>query len=101
MAAPNYHVGGANTGIHFAIGECTLGSILVAKSARGVCTISLGDNPELLAHELQNQFPNANLIGTDDGVAQLTAKIVGFIEVFDLPLDIQGTRFQQRVWQAL
>jgi AraC family transcriptional regulator of adaptative response/methylated-DNA-[protein]-cysteine methyltransferase len=58
MTPSNY----ANTDIHFAIGKCSIGSILVAKSTRGVCAISLGDNRENLAHDLKIRFPNANLI---------------------------------------
>ncbi len=89
----------------FAIGECSLGSILVARSERGVCTILLGDDPEALARDLQDQFPGASLIGDDPEFEQLVARVVGFVEApgigLDLPLDVRGTAFQQRVWQSL
>ena len=105
MTPRNYRAGGANTDIRFAIGQCSLGAILVAASSRGVCAISLGDDPDALARNLQNRFPRANLIGGEAGFEQLVARVVGFVEAprlgLDLPLDIQGTVFQQRVWQAL
>ncbi|TAK64756.1 MAG: methylated-DNA--[protein]-cysteine S-methyltransferase [Methylobacter sp.] len=91
--------------IRFALGECSLGSILVAISERGVCAIALGDNPESLVRDLQDKFPQAELIGADHDFEQMFAKVVGFIEApalgLDLPLDVRGTAFQQRVWQAL
>ena len=105
MTPSRYRAGGARTDIRFAVGECSLGSILVAKSDRGVCAILLGDDPNALAHDLQNQFPKANLIGGDAEFEQLVAKVVGFVEApalgLHLPLDVRGTTFQQRVWQAL
>ncbi|MFH0351616.1 MAG: methylated-DNA--[protein]-cysteine S-methyltransferase, partial [Chromatiales bacterium] len=97
--------GGANMEIRFAIGECSLGSILVAQSERGVCAILLGDDPNKLARDLQDRFPRANVIGGDTEFEQLVSKVVGFVEApalgLDLPLDVRGTAFQQRVWQAL
>ncbi len=105
MTPTNYRAGGANTEIRFAIGECSLGSILVAQSERGVCAILMGDDPDELARDLQDQFPRANLIGGDVEFERLVAKVVGFVEApglgLDLPLDVRGTAFQQRVWQAL
>jgi AraC family transcriptional regulator of adaptative response/methylated-DNA-[protein]-cysteine methyltransferase len=77
----------------------------VAQSERGVCAIALGDDPDALARDLQDQFPQARLIGGDAAFEQLVAKVVGFVEApglgLDLPLDVRGTAFQQRVWQAL
>lgn len=105
MTPGEYRAGGANTEIRFAIGACSLGSILVAQSARGVCAILMGDDPEALAHDLQDRFPAARLIGADAAFEQLVARVVGFVEApglgLDLPLDVRGTAFQQRVWQAL
>lgn len=95
--------GKPDTDIFFAIGECSLGSILVAQSARGVCSILLGEDPALLARDLQDRFPGANLIGHEND--ELVAKVAALVEKpgagFALPLDIRGTVFQQRVWQAL
>jgi AraC family transcriptional regulator of adaptative response/methylated-DNA-[protein]-cysteine methyltransferase len=77
----------------------------VAQSARGVCAILLGDDPDALVHDLQDRFPQADLIGGDEGFEQVVAQVVGFVEApalgLDLPLDVRGTAFQQRVWQAL
>jgi O6-methylguanine-DNA--protein-cysteine methyltransferase len=105
MTTTNYRAGGANTKIRFAIGECSLGAILVAMSERGVCAISLGDDPDALARGLQDRFPQAEWTGGDSGFEPFVAKVVSFVEApalgLDLPLDIRGTAFQQRVWQAL
>jgi len=105
MTPSHFRSGGTCTDIRFAIGECSLGSILIARSDRGVCAILLGDDPDVLARDLQDTFPRANLIGGDAEFEQLVASVVGFVEApavgLDLPLDIRGTAFQQRVWQAL
>jgi len=105
MTPTKFRAGGANTEIRFAIGEFSLGSILVASSDRGVCAILIGDDPAALARDLQDRFPKANLIGGEPGYEDLVAKIVGFVEKpgigLGLPLDIRGTAFQQRVWKAL
>jgi len=105
MKPSDYRNGGANADIHFAVGECFLGAILVAQSQRGVCAILLGDDPNQLVQDLQDQFHSARLIGGDAQFERLIAQVVGFIEApgigLDLPLDLQGTAFQQRVWQAL
>jgi AraC family transcriptional regulator of adaptative response/methylated-DNA-[protein]-cysteine methyltransferase len=105
MTPTNYRAGGADAEIRFAVGECSLGSILVAKSERGVCAILLGDDPDALARDLQDRFPRATLIGGDPEFEALVARVVGFVEApglgLELPLDVRGTAFQQRVWQAL
>lgn len=105
MTPTAYRNGGSNSDIRFAIGECSLGSILIATSERGVCAILLGDDPEALVRDLQDRFAKANFIGGDADFEQLVAKVVGYVEApalgLDLPLDIRGTAFQQRVWQAL
>jgi AraC family transcriptional regulator, regulatory protein of adaptative response / methylated-DNA-[protein]-cysteine methyltransferase len=105
MTPTDYRAGGANSEIRFAVGECSLGSILVAKSAKGVCAILIGDDPEVLVRDLQDRFPRAQLIGGDSGFEKLVASVVGLIEApglgLDLPLDVRGTAFQQRVWAAL
>lgn len=105
MLPKQYRARGAGATIHFAIGQCALGAILVAQSARGVCAIFLGDDPAQLLNDLQDQFANAELIGADSRFEQLIAQVVGFVEQpalgLNLPLDVQGTAFQERVWQAL
>ena len=105
MKPRDYKAGGSNSSIHFAVGQCSLGAILVAQSQRGVCAILLGDDPDTLVRDLQDQFPKADLVGADRGFEQLIARVVGFIEApalgLDLPLDLRGTAFQERVWRAL
>jgi len=105
MKPKNFRVGGAGATIRFAIGECSLGSILVAASEKGVCALFMGDDPNALVKNLQDRFRKANLIGGDQDFERVIAKVIGFIEApklgFNLPLDVRGTAFQQRVWQAL
>jgi AraC family transcriptional regulator of adaptative response/methylated-DNA-[protein]-cysteine methyltransferase len=105
MTPTQYRAGGADTEIRFAVAECSLGSLLVAATARGVCAILMGDEPEELAHDLERRFPRARIIGADATFERLVARVVGLVEKpqanAKLPLDIRGTAFQQRVWQAL
>lgn len=105
MTPTKFREGGADTEIFFAIGKASLGSILVAQSKNGVCSILIGDDPGTLIRDLQDRFPNANLIGDEAGYQELIAKVVGLMEEpgvgLDLPLDIRGSAFQQRVWKAL
>jgi AraC family transcriptional regulator of adaptative response/methylated-DNA-[protein]-cysteine methyltransferase len=105
MTPTHFRAGGDGADIRFAVGECSLGSILVAATARGVCSILLGDDPEALVRGLHDIFPRARLLGGDRDFERLVAKVVGFVEApalgLDLPLDVRGTAFQQRVWQAL
>ena len=105
MTPTAFRAGGAGTTICFAVGACWLGGILVAASAKGVCAIFLGDDPDSLVRNLQDRFPRAQLIGGDAAFERLVAVVVGFVAApglgLDLPLDIRGTAFQQRVWEAL
>ncbi|MDE2603792.1 MAG: methylated-DNA--[protein]-cysteine S-methyltransferase, partial [Bradyrhizobium sp.] len=105
MTPSKYRSGGANEEIRFAVGQSSLGAILVASSKKGVAAILLGDDAEELVHDLQDRFPQAILIGADHDYEAMVARVVGFVEIpkigLDLPLDIRGTAFQQRVWQTL
>ena len=105
MKPAECRAGGLNAVISFAIGQCSLGAILVAQSAIGICAILLGDEPNALARELQDRFPKATLVGGDADFEHKVALVVGFIESpklgLNLPLDVRGTAFQQRVWTAL
>ena len=105
MTPTSYRAGGADTTMRFAVGECSLGSVLVAQSAKGVCAIFLGDDPDRLVRNLEDRFPRATLIGGDGAFEQVVAKVIGVVEApaigLDLPLDVRGTAFQQRVWRAL
>jgi AraC family transcriptional regulator of adaptative response/methylated-DNA-[protein]-cysteine methyltransferase len=105
MTPTRFRAGGEAAVIRFAIGECSLGSILVAATDKGVCAILLGDDPEALVRDLQDRFNRAELVGADAEFETLVGQVVGFVEQpglgLDLPLDVRGTAFQQRVWQAL
>ena len=105
MTPRAFRAGGTDTAIRFAVGDCTLGSVLVAQSAKGICAILLGDDPEALVRDLQDHFPQANLLGGDARFEQCVAAVVRFVDApgtgLKLPLDVRGTVFQQRVWQAL
>lgn len=91
--------------LHFAIGQCSLGSVLVASGARGVRAILLGDDPESVIGELKRRFPDATLVRRDEDLSQSLSQVIGLVETpgqpLDLLLDLRGTTFQQRVWQAL
>lgn len=105
MTPTQFRAGGVRAEIRFAVGQCSLGAILVAATTKGICNISFGDDPQALVDELQDRFPRARLVGADSDFEQWVARVVGFIEAprlgLNLPLDIRGTAFQQRVWQAL
>ncbi|HEX4984561.1 MAG TPA: bifunctional DNA-binding transcriptional regulator/O6-methylguanine-DNA methyltransferase Ada [Burkholderiales bacterium] len=105
MKPSAFRAGGRGETIRFAIGESTLGPILVAATAKGICAIALGDDPAALLRDLQDRFPKAVLLGGDREFERLVARVVGFVEAprvgLDLPLDVRGTAFQRRVWQAL
>jgi AraC family transcriptional regulator, regulatory protein of adaptative response / methylated-DNA-[protein]-cysteine methyltransferase len=105
MTPTQFRSGGSGNVIRFAVGECSLGAILVAATAKGVCAIEFGDDPETLVRALQDRFRKAQLLGGDQAFERLVAKVVGFVEApaqgLDLPLDIRGTAFQQRVWKAI
>jgi AraC family transcriptional regulator of adaptative response/methylated-DNA-[protein]-cysteine methyltransferase len=105
MTPTRYRGGGADEEIRFAVGQTSLGAILVASSKKGVASILLGKDPDRLVRELQDRFPKACLLGADRDYEALVARVVGFIEEpglgLDLPLDVRGTAFQRRVWHAL
>lgn len=105
MTPSAYRSGGKDAVIHFAVAQCSLGAVLVAASPLGVCAISLGDDADTLTRELQDRFPQAELIGADAAFERLVAQVIGLVEMprqaTSLPLDVRGTAFQQRVWQAL
>jgi AraC family transcriptional regulator of adaptative response/methylated-DNA-[protein]-cysteine methyltransferase len=105
MTPTDYRAGGVHAEIRFAVAECSLGSILVARSAKGICAILLGDDPDALVRDLQDRFPRAALVGGDGAFEQTVARVIGLVEApalgLDLPLDVRGTAFQRRVWRAL
>jgi AraC family transcriptional regulator of adaptative response/methylated-DNA-[protein]-cysteine methyltransferase len=105
MKPTSYRAGGAGEAIKFAFGNSFLGEVLVAASGRGICAILLGDDRARLRDELARRFPRASLTEADTPFSARVAEVVALIETpragHALPLDIRGTAFQRRVWQAL
>ncbi|MET3132616.1 AraC family transcriptional regulator of adaptative response/methylated-DNA-[protein]-cysteine methyltransferase [Oxalobacteraceae bacterium GrIS 1.11] len=105
MTPSAFRAGGSGAVIRFAIGACSLGAILVAATDKGICAILLGDEADALARDLQDRFPRAELLGAEPEFEQTVARVVALVEApaigLDLPLDVRGTAFQHRVWQAL
>jgi len=105
MRPSSYRAGGAGERIRHASGESSLGTVLVAASGRGICAILLGDDPAALEADLRTRFPQAAIEPGVDGFAELVGQVVAMVEAprdgHALPLDIRGTAFQRRVWEAL
>jgi AraC family transcriptional regulator of adaptative response/methylated-DNA-[protein]-cysteine methyltransferase len=105
MTPSAFRAGGVGEQIRFAIAECSLGPILVASTVQGICAILIDDDPDFLVRDLQDRFPKAELIGAEPEYEQVVSRVVGMVEQpsvgLDLPLDVRGTAFQQRVWQVL
>lgn len=105
MLPAAYRKGGAAAGIRYGIGDSSLGRVLAAASERGVCSIMLGDDDAELVADLGRRFPNARAIEADEDFQSTIDAVVGLVEEpergLSLPLDIRGTAFQRRVWQAL
>jgi AraC family transcriptional regulator of adaptative response/methylated-DNA-[protein]-cysteine methyltransferase len=97
--------GGVGETIRFTVSVCSLGSLLVAVTEKGVCAIELGDDPGDLVKALQDRFPKAELIGGDAGFEEILALAVGLADDpargLGLPLHVRGTAFQLKVWEAL
>ena len=105
MTPSAFRAGGSGAAIRFAIGACSLGALLVASTDKGICAILMGDDPDALVRDLQDRFPKAELLGAEPEYEQVVSRVIGLIEQpeigLDLPLDVRGTAFQQRVWQVL
>jgi AraC family transcriptional regulator of adaptative response/methylated-DNA-[protein]-cysteine methyltransferase len=105
MTPRAFRDGGRDTELRFAVAQCSLGALIVAASDRGIAAIAFGDDPAALVEDLQDRFPKATLVGGDAAFEETVARVVGFVEApgtsLELPLDVRGTAFQERVWQAL
>ncbi len=105
MSPTSLRKGGVGMSIYFALAQSSLGTVLVAQSEKGICSISIGDDPDALLRALQDRFPRAILLGADKAFDRTVALVLGLIETpqnpVQLPLDIRGTVFQQQVWKAL
>lgn len=104
MAPAQYRAGGAGLAIKAACAPCDLGWVQVAVTGRGICAIQLGDSPTQLMHELRARFHAATIVESQDLGSHLRA-VAALIKTpakgLNLPLDVQGTAFQRRVWQEL
>ncbi|MEH6566026.1 MAG: bifunctional DNA-binding transcriptional regulator/O6-methylguanine-DNA methyltransferase Ada [Halopseudomonas sp.] len=105
MTPSAYRSGGNNQQIRYALAPCSLGLVLAAFSSRGACAILLGDDAETLQADLGRRFPKARCLHAAEELNALMLQIVELVEnpsvTLDIPLDIRGTAFQQRVWQTL
>ncbi|MCE9532531.1 MAG: methylated-DNA--[protein]-cysteine S-methyltransferase [Planctomycetes bacterium] len=102
---PIIRTGGDWMTIRFTVKECSLGSVLIAATEKGVCAIFLGDDPDFLAQNLQDRFRKARIVPGDTEFDKWVTEVVGLMEKpaigLELPLDLRGTDFQLRVWEAL
>ena len=105
MTPATYGRGGSGTQIHFAVAPCSLGFLLVAKTARGLCSITLGDAPEELEAELQREFFAAHIEKDEADLREELQRVLDFLEgekpPANFPLDVRATAFQIRVWKEL
>ena len=105
MKPSTYRTGGAGLTIRYAVSKCSLGSVVVAATERGICAIELGDTPSAARRHLLDRFQNADLKAAGPEFFSVVQKVVDYLDDpegrFDLPIDIQGTAFQHRVWRAL
>lgn len=105
MTPTTFRKGGKHEVLTFAFGQSSLGDVLVASSAKGIAAILIGNDREKLTTELRKIFPHAELTEGNRQFEKTVAHVVAFVEhpekSADLPLDIRGTAFQQRVWKAL
>ena len=105
MTPGRYRAGGQGETIRFAVAQCSLGAVLVASTERGICAILIGDEPEPLVRDLEVRFPQAELRGAEPDFERTVAQVLAFVEAprlgLALPLDVRGTAFQRRVWEAL
>lgn len=101
----HYRNGGEDLTVKYVISSCKLGYVLVAATDNGVCKISLGDGIDSLRDDLRQEFPLADLTYDEAGLGAWTVAIVNYLDgasvALDLPLDIQATSFQRKVWEAL
>ncbi len=105
MTPGRYKRGGAGTTIGYLVAESPLGALLVAATGKGICSVKLGDDPSALLKDLQAEFPAAEFQEGDEALRGWLGLVLEYLEGerlgLDLPLDIQATAFQRRVWHML
>ncbi|OGP59053.1 MAG: 6-O-methylguanine DNA methyltransferase [Deltaproteobacteria bacterium RBG_13_49_15] len=105
MKPTEYKKGGSGIRIRFAVARTYLGWVLIGATQKGICSIDLGDHPEILKRRLRDRFPKAEILDNDNIFRTWVKQILAHIEKpnlpLNLPLDIQGTAFQRLIWSAL
>ncbi len=105
MTPSTYQKGGRGLTIRYATAPCSLGRVVVAATDHGICAIELAGAEDAADELLRRRFPNAQITLADDNFTGLIAAVASFVDApdqaLDLPIDVLGTAFQRRVWQAL
>lgn len=105
MRPSTYRAGADGEDVRYALAHCSLGQVLVAATAKGICEVALGDDASQLIERLHARFARARQCDEDASLREWVAAVVRMVDRpggrCDLPLDIRGTVFQQRVWRAL
>ena len=104
MPPGSFRRGAKGVSVRYRTVSCELGFALVALTDRGVCRVILGDDAEVLEQQLRDEIPHANLAGADGSMSKAIDAVVAAAageSVTAVPLDLQGTAFQQRVWRVL
>jgi AraC family transcriptional regulator of adaptative response/methylated-DNA-[protein]-cysteine methyltransferase len=106
MKPSAYRNGGKGEAVCYAVKKCSLGCVLVAATERGLCAILLGDSAAQLGEDLKARFPGATLNKPTPVFADWVEQVVRFVDnpragELGLPLDVRGTAFQRKVWEAL
>ena len=100
MTPGQYRRGGRGLVLRFAIGRWSLGTFLIAASPRGICSVLLGHTDQEVVEQFEQRFPAASR-QPDPGLVEALLPLLESLEPAELPLDLQGTVFQKRVWEAL
>ncbi len=105
MTPADYRGGAKGLSMRYVVAPCSLGHVLAAATDRGICSVMLDDTPDMLVSKLHEEFPGAHIQADGETLREPLAGVLAYIEGkqphIELPLDIRGTAFQQRVWQAL
>jgi AraC family transcriptional regulator of adaptative response/methylated-DNA-[protein]-cysteine methyltransferase len=105
MTPATYGAGGLGARIEYCPARCSLGWLMAGRTERGVCSLTLGDDPEALLEDLRREFPKAELVPAGDSMAELCRRLVAVADQgedgLDLPVEVLATDFQWRVWRAM
>lgn len=105
MTPASYRKGGDGMVIDYAVADTSLGKVLIAATQRGVSAVYLGESEKALAEELRKEYPKAEILAAREGnegwLKEIVRRVEGNAPSIELPLDLQATAFQRRVWQEL